>query len=68
MHYIITTDYDMVSDIIYLNIFATEYKYRLQKIMQWSLWIIVKWEICALINYTDKFNNYFCREYEIIGL
>ena len=30
MHHIITTDYDMVGDIIYLNIFATEYKHRLQ--------------------------------------
>ena len=31
MHHIITTDCDiMVGDIIYLNIFATEYKYRLK--------------------------------------
>ena len=30
MHHIITTDYDMVGDKIYLNIFATEYKHRLQ--------------------------------------
>ena len=29
-HTNITTDYHMVGDIIYLNIFATEYKYRLQ--------------------------------------
>ena len=26
----ITTDYDILADIIYLNIFAAEYKYRLQ--------------------------------------